>query len=372
MSLLACVLLLAQTEETIAVVNARILTVGKGEIDSGTILIRGGKFAEVGKNVKVPAGAKVVDGKGLTAFPGLVHAASRLGMIEGGGASGPAGPLGSALDELNPALEVFGQAARTGVTSYALHPGGGAIPGLGAVIRPLGSSKDEMAVEKAAFLRINMASNTTTKDAIRQAFDAARKGIEGEKRTPPAKPDERTQALMRAYKGELPVLVWVGGPGDLLHFWQVADAFADAKAKVSFVATSEVYKAAELLGTRKARLLLRPDLTFLPSTRDRVNPAAELARAGALVGLAPSSDGPEALEALLFRAAELVKHGLPREAALRAVTLVPAEMLGLEKRLGSVEAGKDADLLLFDGDPLAVSSKLRRVFIAGREAWSGE
>jgi imidazolonepropionase-like amidohydrolase len=141
---------------------------------------------------------------------------------------------------------------------------------------------------------------------------------------------------------------------------------------VIFAGSPELYKAAAELGTRKARVILRPMVALAPFTRERINTAAELVRAGAQVALTPPSDAPEGLQATLFKVAELVKYGLPREAALRAVTIVPAEIAGLEKRVGSLEAGKDADLLLFTGDPLSTESRLHEIYINGKPVLHGE
>ena len=88
--------------------------------------------------------------------------------------------------------------------------------------------------------------------------------------------------------------------------------------------------------------------------------------------LAPFSDSPESLQGVFFRVGELVKCGLSRETALRALTLVPAEILGIEKRVGSLEVGKDADLLLFSGDPLSSQSRLREVYINGKQVFQGD
>jgi imidazolonepropionase-like amidohydrolase len=361
-------------EDVTAITHVRILTVTKGEIESGTILIKGEKIAEVGKDVKVPAGARVIEGKGLVAFPGMVNAASRIGIADAPGGGSGATPLNSAADEINPASDVFMQALRTGVTTYGVHPSGGAVGGQGAILKPVGLQKETMIVDRSAFLRISLQANTPSKEALRQALDAAKRQIEVEKKNPkPAgKADEKPPGAVRFLRGEIPALVIVGGAAEVLHFWQVMDAFAEFKTRVVFVAPVDTYKAAEELGRRKSAVVLRPDLTFAPSTRDRVNAAAELSRAGATVAFAPGADSGDLAESYLFRVSEMVKYGFPRDAALKALTLAPAEMLGVDKRVGSLEAGKDADVLLFEGDPLSAAARLRRVFINGAEVYGGE
>ncbi len=364
--------LLPAGEEEIAITRVRIIPVSSGDIESGTIVIREGKIAAVGKGIQPPAKARVIDGKGLTAFPGIVHPASRIGLGEAPvGASGVT-PHHLVYDEFNPSLDVFARAARSGVTSFGLQPGGGAVAGQGLVLRPGAETKDGLVADRAAFVRFSMQADTATKDALRQSFYAARKAVEAEKKTPAQKPDERTLPVVRFLKGELPGHVSVPGAAGVAHFLQVWEGFAEFKPRLVFLASGDAYKAAGLLGARKAIVVVRPDLAFAPLTRDRVNPALEFARAGCRVAFAAAGDTPEALEVHLFLAAQGVKHGLSRDAALRALTLAGAEALGIEKRAGSIEAGKDADLLLLDGDPLGAATRIRKVFAAGREIFEGE
>jgi imidazolonepropionase-like amidohydrolase len=374
-NLLALLVLMAtapQDEETVAITNVRIITVTKGEIPSGTIVLKSGKIAAVGADVKPPAGSRVVDAKGKVAFPGLVNPYSRLSLPEG--PSGPVSvtPQHLAYDEINPSLDAFGQAARTGVTTFVLMPSGSGIAGQGAAVKPSGWTREDLVIEKSAVLRIALQPGTASKEALKQSLDAGRKAIEAEKKTPPAKPEEKAAIIGRFLKGDLPAIVELPSASELLHFWQVMEPYGDLKPRVIFAASPEVYKAATLLGEKKAKVVLRPMVTLAPFTRERINAAAELAKAGAEVALAPMSDGPDALQGWLFRVGELVKYGLPRETALRAVTIVPAQFVGLDKRIGSLEAGKDADLLLFSGDPLSPQTRLLEVYINGTSVYQGE
>ena len=369
---LALLVLSSQEEETVALTNLRILTVTKGEIASGTIVLKGGKISAIGAEVKPPAGARVVDGKGLVAFPGLVHPHSRLGFPDGPMGSVGVTPQHLAYDELNPSLDVYTLASRTGVTTFVLQPTGSGIAGQAAVVKPGGWTREDLVLEKSALLRIALPPGTPGKEALRQALDGARKVIEAEKKPPAPKPDERMATMARFLKGDLPAIVEVSTPADLLHFWQVMEPFGEFKPRIVFAGPPDLHKAASELGARKARVILRPMVALAPFTRERINPAAELARAGAQVALTPPSDSSEGLHGYLFRVGELVKYGLPREAALRAVTIVPAEIAGIDQRVGSLEAGKDADLLLFTGDPLSPESRLHEIYINGKPVLRGE
>jgi imidazolonepropionase-like amidohydrolase len=370
-ALVLAALLQQGEEDSIALTNVRIIPVTRAPIESGTIVIKGGKFAALGADVKPPAGAKIVDAKGLVAFPGLVNPHSRLGLSDGASPIGVT-PQHLVYDEINPTVDVFGQAARSGVTTFVLQPLGSGVAGQAAALKPAGWTREDQVIEKSAALRIVLQPGTPSKDALRQALETGRKAIEAEKKSGGAKPDEKGAVLAKFLKGELPGLVEVTGPSEILHFWQVMEAYSEFKPRIAFVGSMDVYKAAADLGSRKAKVILRPMVTLAPFTRERVNAAAELARAGAEVAFAPVSDAPEALQGWLFRVAELVKFGLSRDAALRALTIVPAEIAGIEKRVGSIEAGKDADLLLFSADPLSPQARLREVYINGASVFRGE
>ncbi len=369
LAVLAC---LPSGEEETALTNVRIIPVASGEIEGGTLVVRGGKIAAVGKGIRPPAGARVVDGTGLTVFPGLVHPASRLGLGEAPAGLSGVTPQNLVYDELNPSLEAFARARGTGVTLFGVQPGGGAVAGQGLALKPGPDTREGLVADRTAFLRLSMQSSTAVKEALRQAFEGGRKALEAEKKTPAPKPDDRNLPLVRFLKGEIPGHVSIAGAADAAHFLQVWERFEEFKVRIVFLASGDSYKAAELLGARKALVVVRPDPAFAPFTRDRVNPAAEFARAGCVVAFAPGGDTPEALETHLFLASQAVKHGLGRGAALRALTLSGAEALGWEKRSGSIEAGKDADLLLLDGDPLGASTRVRAVWVDGREVYRGD
>ena len=352
--------------DCVALTGLRIMTVSHGDVESGTILVRAGKILAAGADVRAPAGAKTVDRKGLTAFPGLVNPLSRLGMPDGSGAGG--GAHHQALDDFNPVAESIAQAARSGVTVFALQPSGSGLAGRGALIKPVGWTRQQQVLEKASFLRIVLAPGSAPKEALRQALEGARKLLEADRK----KIDDKTMPLVQFLKGELVGVVEAGTPAELLHFWQVMDGFPESTPRVVFSAGPDAYKAAAALGARKARVILRPVLALAPFTRERINTAAELEKAGVQVAFAPTAETSEALEGIFFRVAELVKYGLSRAAGLRALTLEPAEMLGIDARVGSIDAGKDADFLLLTGDPLSAQARVKEVYINGRPVFPGE
>jgi imidazolonepropionase-like amidohydrolase len=365
----------APAEDVLAIVNVRIITVTKGDVASGTIVIKGGQIAEIGESVRAPTGATVLDGKGLVAFPGLVHPYTRIGSRRGSGfgdGAGASNPHVLAYDDFTPASDVLTQLPRSGFTTIAIYPSAGTVSGQAVALKPFGASRDEMVVARSAYLRLDMDASTAAKDQLRRDYEAGKKAFEAQKKTPPPpdkKPDERLDPWIRHLKGEMSAIVDISSAAEFAHFRQVVKAYDDLKAPTAYVLPAEAYKAADKIGELKPRVIVSPDLTFLPFTRTRVNVAAELSQAGAEVALAPTNDSLAAFDGFLFRVTEMVKYGLDRGAALRAVTIVPAQILGLDKRVGSLEAGKDADIILFDGDPLSATARIQRVLINGKIAW---
>ncbi len=363
-TLLLALLLIQQAPDPpakpVAVKGARILTASGAEIATGTVVIKDGKIEAVGADVAVPAGADVIDGKGRVLMPGFVHPATRIGGSQSG--SGNA-PDHLALEELAPSLDGYRPVVRAGFTTLALYPSGGPIAGQAVAFKPRGVARDQMSILSPAYLRLDLEANTRVKEQIRLALEGAKRWKD--RKGGDAKPDDRALPLVQFLKGELRALIEVRTPGDYLHFRQVLKPFEDPALKFAIVGTSDLWRGAEALGARKETVLLRPDLALVPDTRIRVNPAAELAAAGCVVGFVPT-DNPASLEAHLFRVAQIVKAGFSPELALKAMTIVPAGAAGVAKRVGSIEKGKDADLVLLDGDPFSGSARILKVFIDGK------
>lgn len=166
------------------------------------------------------------------------------------------------------------------------------------------------------------------------------------------------------------LLVEVGKSSDLLHLWEVLKPY-EGLAHALFVApaTGDLRYAMEEWSKRKPRVLLSANMSTLPQTTTVYNAAAELAGAGCEVSLAPAGDSSWGFERYLASAADLVRNGLPRKEALKALTLHPARLLGIESRIGTIEKDRDADLVFLDGDPLVPGSRVMRVMILGEVVW---
>jgi hypothetical protein len=171
---------------------------------------------------------------------------------------------------------------------------------------------------------------------------------------------------MQLRSGELNALVGIGSSGDYLH---LLDAIDDEEfqwdLRVPMTRELDLFEIAERLGEKQVRLVLEPELSLHPGTMRQRNLPAELVRAGAKLVLIPRDDTIQDFKRWLSDTGLLIGAGLEREVALRAMTLEPAEMIGLGERLGSIEQGKDANLIFFEGDPFELTSRLAAVMFQG-------
>lgn len=397
-------------DDPIAIHVKQAITVSGETIDDATILVRGGKIVSIGKIVDIPRGAKHIQYPDCIATPGFVVAQARTGYTARGPSQGAAT---KAKDGIDPASELYRIAASSGITTMTIVPSGQGITGSASVIRTRGKSIDEMIRIDDAYLYTTFEGGTNAKDGIRRAFDSAKEEIEKfekaekeakeapkPKETPasapapvpgagaapasqpaatqpaaapkaPPKLDPRVEPVVKVLKKEKKLFVQFGGGGfgggggsaaDILHFHEATKKHDFDRI---YSASSTMFLVINHLLDVKAGAFLLTDMSFEPNTRNRVNAPDELRRAGIKVGLLPIGETREAYKNWLFKVGELVKMGYPEKEALRAITLTPAELLGLGGQIGSLAAGCEADIVFFDGNPLDASTKIRAVMIAG-------
>jgi imidazolonepropionase-like amidohydrolase len=386
--LLAAAVTSAQ-EQALALKVGRILPISGEPIQDGVILIREGKIAAIGRDVKIPADATVLDASHSIAMPGLVDARVappvRGDKNEQAEEITPTFRISRALDPKSAELR---HSLQAGVTTVYVPPGGNnVIAGTGAIIKPSGRTADEMVVKDNAALHVTMGSESTwgnriprwnrpdnfyyrrptTRMAVdwmlRKSFFDAQQYAQSHERE-----DRALEVLAAALAGKTPIRVTVRRAIDIRTALRIADEYG---LHVILDECTEGYKVAELIARKQAPVILGP-YYYYPHTASQYyegrefhwNNAWILAQAGVKVVLA---SGAEAQMADLRTAAIFaVRHGLPRGEALQAITLRAAEVLGLADRVGSLEVGKDADILLLSGDPLAVTSRVQRVILNGR------
>ena len=358
LSILLCGLTIPVVAEDITVIKAdRVDTVTSGLIENGIIVIKDGRITAIGSNVEIPEAADIIDVSDKTIFPGLVNPSSRIGLSSPGGGTSSK-PHFRVVDELYPHQDVYKRVLRVGFTTFGLVPGGagGGIAGQGAIIRPVGNKPGEMIVIESGLLMINFQANDRTKKGIKSALDSAKgKTIST---------DPKIQPVVNALQGKIPTLITCGGPGDILHLLKLLEPYK--QMKVVLIAGSEQYRVADKLAKKKIPVILPARIDFEPFTRNRINVPKMLANAGVKIALRPKSDGIQAHEEFLRDVAELVKAGLNKEVAKKAITINPAQMLAVDYRLGSLAVGKDANLLVLNGDILDVDTKIQMVMIEGK------
>jgi len=386
-----------------AIVGARVVPVAGEPIDGGTVLLDGGKIAAVqGPDAAVPADAERVDAAGKWVLPGFIDAHAHVGLHEE--AEGWAGrdvnemtrPVTAyvrALDAINPADQGFRDAIGGGVLAVNINPGSGnPIGGQTVAVKCWGRVVDQMVLREPAGLKSALGENPKrvygekhetpstrlgTAAVIREAFVQAGNYLAKLAAAENAPPEERKpvdrdlglEALGRVLRREIPWRQHCHRADDIATAMRLAREFG---YQLVIDHGTEAHLLADLIAAQSIPVIIGPLFTSRSKVelrnRSLANPG-KLAAAG--VTIAITTDHPVVpIHFLIHQASLAVKEGLDRHTALQAVTINPARILGIDGRLGSLEAGKDADLVIWSGDPLDVTSRAERVYIDGREIYS--
>ena len=383
-----------------AVVGARVLTGTGLEIENGVVLIEGGKIKAVGPaaSVPVPPGAKIVDATGRVVTPGLVDSHSHLGLGPSGGVtednetSNPVTPELRIIDSIHPEGEgpdelQFRRALAEGVTAVVARPGSGnVIGGQSAVLKLRGGTIDDMVIlfpadmkmalgRKGAYASKGVMPTTKMGAAylVRKALvEAAEYGqalerydkekAKNPKAAPPAR-DLGKEALLKVVRREIPVHIHVDSSDDIMTAVRLAEEFKFLRLSLGHAV--EAYKVAGELARRGVVVVVGPQMTAYDDEGRLVDLAGYLAGKGVPVDIMTDADVVQE-SFLRYQAAIAVKYGMDPKEALKSITFNPARTMGLEGRIGSLEPGKDADLVVFDGDPFDVATRTVAVFIDGR------
>jgi imidazolonepropionase-like amidohydrolase len=374
-------------EEVLAVKARRILPVSGPPVEDGVVLVRGGKIEAVGK-VEVPPLARVIDAGEGWVCPGFVEPHSQAGLDQGN-EQVPLVPFVSVVDSLDPSAPAIEDQLREGVTTLLVIPGNATqVGGQGVLVKPRGRTVEEMLVRRGAGLKVSLepVRGTTRAGqiaAIRRALDEARDGRKAAERRraegaaapgdAPEPEDPRRQALLDLLDGKITAVVYAPLSLDARNAFALAD---ERKFPARFVLGPDAWRAADLLRARQdaagkdaVLFALDPSLEALDRDEDTdeevVREVAGILHAAGVRFALASDEGPSASRYLWYQAARAVRQGVPREEALRAITLDAARWLGIADRVGSLEKGKDANLLLLTGDPLSSATWVDRVLLEG-------
>ncbi len=399
--------------QDIAIQGGTLLPISGAPIENGTVLIRDGKIAAIGRDIAVRRDATVIDAGGKFVMPGLIDAQSQLFVISSElYETSSIAPELSILDALDPFIKESSEVVAQGVTAVYVAPGSrGLVGGRGAILKVNGFKdvgrmllKDDVAVKAAIGVSSNNESSSLVRlehySSIREALLAARlyvrnkqkydrqlaeykekraeydkakddkkpNGKDKPKRPARFRPNPTHETLAKVLGKEIPLQIEAHRVTDILNALRLADEFGFS---LILDKCTEGHMIAEEIARSKVPVIVGPvstsfaDMAKLEYRNHDLQNAAILSRKGIRLALGVSGRDGASSKFIAVAAALAIANGMDKDAALRAVTLTPAEILGVADRIGSLEAGKDADVVVLNGHPLDVLSKVEMVLIDG-------
>ncbi len=389
---------------TFAITNVRIVPVSSPEIPRGTIVVENGRITQIGPDVTVSSGIKTVNARGYSVYPGFINAAGTLGLTEISSVPesqdlGEQGPLKAhlrAADAFNAHSAHVGVARMAGVTSTLVAPRGQGWMGQASLMHTAGRTVEESTVAADFAHALGLSgggfgrrggggegginpvedpaaaqARTNIRQTVEKALDDSRdygRAVDAYKRSAdpsnrPPKPDLTLAALVPAARKLKPVIMSASSADDIE---QAVKFGGDKSLQVIVTGGRDADKAAASLNKSGVPVIFT-DLLSMPVAGDaydkNFSAPRRILEAGIKFCIAAAETPTLALHAGMAAA-----FGLPRDEALKAITLYPAQILGVERDLGSLEVGKIADLLITDGDPLEFRTEIKRIYINGVEA----
>jgi len=373
----------------LAIKHAKVMT-GRGEVlENQTIVVEDGKFSTISDDVKVPENCQIIDAKGKIVTPGLIDVHTHLGVSEGGvgregrdfnETSDPITPEIRAIDGINPLEVSFSDAREAGVTTIQVMPGSAnIIGGEMVVMKTAGHIVDEMVIKSPSGMKGAMGENpkrvygdkgnlpitrmglaARMREKFMEAEDYLKNGSNGKR-------DLGLEQLVKVLKKEIPMRIHAHRADDILTVLRLKQEF---DFELTIEHCTEGHKIADYIAQFKdVRVSIGPTM----STRSKVelkdkgwDTIKVLWDAGVPVSI--TTDHPViGIEYLLTSAIYAIRHGLTEQQALQAITLNAAKHIGVANRVGSIEEGKDADFVIWDGNPFDLATNVEQVFIDGVE-----
>lgn len=370
----------AAQDRAIAFTGARILTMAGDAIENGTLVIQNGKILAVGADVAVPADATRVAAEGRVIMPGIVDTHSHIGQVAGADGSGPIQPEVRAMDSIDPLSSTIAKARAGGVTTANIMPGSGHLMSGQTFYMKLRSGRT---IEDIAFQMtdgralggMKMANGTNpmgrsgfpgtrakSASLVREVLTEAKAYCDGDRK----KRDLAKEALCEVLSGERLVHFHTHRADDIMTVLRLKREFG---FDVLIQHGTETWKVAEELarvGVPVSNITLDAPGGKLETMELKMDNAGILERAGVLVSI-HSDDAIVDSRMMLREAALAVRGGMTRDGALRALTINGAKQMKLDARVGSLEAGKDADFLVLDGDPLSTYTHVLETWVEGEK-----
>jgi imidazolonepropionase-like amidohydrolase len=377
--------------QTVAITGGKVYPVSGPPIENATVVIVDGKITAVGANVTVPAGAATVDAKGKWVTPGLIIGASALGLVETAADPGTndARAKGDrnvaaafrAWEGFNPESVLFSPARNAGLTTAIALPGGGLISGQGAAF-DLGGAAGKTLIRKApvamvANLGSAQAADTSARgelfmrfrEVLDDAKDYATKKLAYERAATRdyAVGKLQLEALQPVVSGKMLLLVGADRAGDIETALDIA---AEYKLRIAILGGAEAWKVADKLAAARVAVLTS-GLDNLPTSfatlGTRQENAGLLRKANVPVAIITGENETFKARTIKQHAGNAVAYGMTFDDALRAVTLTPAEIFGIDGTVGALAVGKDGNVVVWDGDPFEFATRAEKVFIKGKE-----
>jgi imidazolonepropionase-like amidohydrolase len=393
-----------------AIKNAKLMTITNGTIENGTIVIENGKITAIGADVAIPKEAKVIDATGKTITPGFIDPHCHTGLFadgigwehsDGNEMTDPITPQMRALDALNPADMAWPELVEAGVTTVLTGPGSANLIGgtwICVKTQPKPNVEDMILLEPAGMKMAlgenprrvygsqkrmpstRMGNAAVLRNALFEAQNFMRKqekyeadlaeyqqkSAEGdEEAKEPTAPDRnlKMEALVKVLKRELTARIHAHRADDILTAIRICEEF---NLDFTIEHCTEGHMIADILAEKGVRVTCGPALISRPKFEMRgqtpKNPGI-LSKAGVKVAI--QTDEMSAVKFLPLNAALAARHGMPIDEALKAITINAAEIIGVDDRIGSLEVGKDADLVVLPGHPFDFMSTPEIVFIDG-------
>ena len=382
--------------QTIAITGGTVYPVSGPAIPGGTVLMRDGRIAAVGPAVAIPADAQRIDATGKIVTPGLVNAATELAILDIGavaqtrnvsarGQNNIAAAF-EVWDGLNPASVLIPPARAGGITSVVIAPRGGLISGQAAVLHLVDGTPGDLVMRSPVAMvaqigepqQIGAQSRGELLMRLREVLEDAR--VYSKRKSDFERAQTRQfaasrldlDALIPVLEGRIPLWIEADRASDIESALQLAK---DYNVKLLISGGAEAWMVADKLAAARVPVLTGA-MNNIPmsfaSLGSRQENAGLLRKAGVTVAIIGNAGGGDEeafnVRNVRFEAGNAVAYGMSREDALRSITLTPAEIFGVADRVGSLQPGKDADVVVWSGDPFEFATQPEHVFVRGRES----
>ena len=385
----------AANAQTIAITGGKVYPVSGPVIENGTVVITNGRISAVGVNVPIPAGAQRIDATGKIVTPGFVNSSTQLGVQEIAAVNDTRDMSARGKDNiaaaftvwegLNPNSVMLAPARKEGVTSFVVIPTGGLVSGQAALVDVVPGSTTDMIIrapvamvaEVGDPLSVGLSSRGEVIGKLRELledtkfFQTHRDAFDRAQTRPFSASRLDLQALIPVIEGKLPLLVSVDRASDIDAAMRLA---RDYNVKLMIGSGAEAWMMADKLAAAHIPVLTGA-MNNIPSgfadLGQRQENAGLLRKAGVQVALIGNAGGGDEeafnVRNLKQEAGNAVSYGMTWDDALRAVTLAPAELFGAADRVGSLQVGREGNVVVWSGDPFEFTTRVEHVFVRGQE-----